>query len=91
MENKTEVELNAYRDLREIELAKRTLEIQQAEINRTFKKGLNQLRKAALDVESELDNGFDDQLITVPAQENRSPEIKILIKDPRLENIVGDA
>lgn len=79
-------ELQALRDLREINLAIRDLQSQQAITSKRFKEGIKLLQNEAQIVESQLNDGTPTMDGT-KAWETRNPILRNLINNPRLENI----
>lgn len=89
MENPAiEKEVEVLRDLRELNLAKKELEIQQSLISKKIKRGIRLIEKEILSVEGEIDAGIFIE--GIEARNTRSPELKKLISDPRLETIPQD-
>lgn len=76
-----------YRDLHEIDLAKRELESIKAKANKRYNTGIRMLEKEKLSVESSL---FDNPMPGMSPIETRSEEIKSLIADPSIKNIPED-
>jgi hypothetical protein len=79
-------ELTALRDMREINLAIRDLQSQQAQISKRFKEGMKLLQKEFLTVESQLQDGNTEIDGTEPWN-TRGEILQRLIANPTLENI----
>jgi hypothetical protein len=82
-------ELKALRDLREIDLAIRDIQSQQALVAKRFKEGIKLLQKEAYTVEAQLADQ-SESIKGAEAWNTRSPILRTLINDPRLENIPED-
>ena len=77
MENPAiEKEVEILRDLRELNLAKKELEIQQSLISKKIKRGIRLIEKEILSVEGEIDAGIFIE--GIEARNTRSPELKSL-------------
>lgn len=88
MENTIQREVEVLRDLRELNIAKKELEVQHSLISRKIKRGIKLLDKEILSVEGEIDAGiFIDG---TESRNTRSPELKRLVSDPCLETIPED-
>lgn len=83
-------ELTALRDLREIDLAVRDIQNQQAMVAKRFKEGIKLLQKEAYTVEAQLADQTES-INGAEAWNTRSPILRTLINDPRLENIPEDS
>ena len=87
MDNSTE--LVALRDLREINLAIRDLENQQAAVAKRYRRGIKLLEKEISSVEQTLDEG-GVQIEGTEPWNARNPELKALIANPVIEAIPED-
>lgn len=82
-------ELTALRDIREITISIRELEIQASAVSRRYKRGIKMLNSELLSIEQTLDEGgegFDN----MNPWDIRSEELKRLISVPGLVNIPED-
>jgi hypothetical protein len=84
-----EKELKALRDLREVNLAIKSLENQQQRVSRRFKRGIRMLQNEALTVEGFIDVGTSGIDGTEPWN-TRGEKLSDLINVPVLTNIPED-
>jgi hypothetical protein len=84
----TEYELTALRSIREINIAIRDLENQQAAVTKRYKRGIKMLESEICTIEESLDDG--GTIETMEPWTVRSPECWKLIADPQLDNIEDD-
>ena len=81
-------ELNALRDLREVNIAIKDLELQQAQNSKNYKRGIRLLQREVALTESILDDG--GVMEGCESWKVRHEALKTLIDNPCLENIPED-
>ena len=81
-------EVQTLRDLRELTLARKELEVEGSLISKRIKKGIKLIDQEIASVEKELDQGTFIE--GTEARVMRSPQLALLISDPRLEHIPED-
>ena len=82
-----EHQAKVYRDLHEIDLARRELEANKAKATKRYNAGIKMLDREKLSVESSL---HDEPMEGMTPIETRSEELRTLIADPSLRNIPED-
>jgi len=82
-------ELTALRDIREITISIRELEIQASAVSRRYKRGIKMLNSELLSIEQTLDEGGEG-FNNMNPWDIRSKELKQLIAQPGLVNIPED-
>ena len=81
-------ELKALRDLREINLAIKDLELQSSNTSKNYKRGIRLLQKEASLTESQIDDG--GVMDGCESRNVRHANLKQLINNPCIENIPQD-
>lgn len=80
-------ELRKLRHVRDVNCAIRDLEAEASHIAKRYRRGIKDLQRHAIAVETEID---DNIISGTGAIETASPDLLRLIKDPTLDNIAED-